>query len=70
MPAARDAAGEQRLPAALHRLPHGQRHPLRVAVARNGVLLTPVTAEVTAELLATGKLPELAAPFTVDRFGR
>ena len=37
---------------------------------RNGVLLTPVTAEVTAELLATGSLPELAAPFTADRFGR
>jgi glycine oxidase len=35
---------------------------------RNGVLLTPVTAEVTAELLATGALPELAAPFTADRF--
>ena len=35
---------------------------------RNGVLLTPVTAEVTAELLATGTLPELAAPFTADRF--
>ncbi|SNS56191.1 glycine oxidase [Geodermatophilus pulveris] len=37
---------------------------------RNGVLLTPVTAEVTTELLATGVLPELAAPFTADRFGR
>ncbi|WNV75751.1 glycine oxidase ThiO [Geodermatophilus sp. DSM 44513] len=37
---------------------------------RNGVLLTPVTAEVTAELLATGTLPELAAPFTADRFER
>ncbi|TFV55914.1 glycine oxidase ThiO [Geodermatophilus sp. DF01-2] len=35
---------------------------------RNGVLLTPVTAEVTAELLATGALPELAAPFSADRF--
>jgi glycine oxidase len=35
---------------------------------RNGVLLTPVTAEVTAELLVTGVLPELAAPFTADRF--
>jgi glycine oxidase len=35
---------------------------------RNGVLLTPVTAEVTAELLATGRLPELAASFTADRF--
>ncbi|MCU1605041.1 MAG: thiO [Modestobacter sp.] len=37
---------------------------------RNGVLLTPVTGEVVAELLATGELPELAAPFTADRFGR
>jgi glycine oxidase len=37
---------------------------------RNGVLLTPVTAEVTAELLATGVLSEVAAPFTTDRFGR
>ncbi|SFL80642.1 glycine oxidase ThiO [Geodermatophilus ruber] len=35
---------------------------------RNGVLLTPVTAEVVADLLATGTLPELAAPFTADRF--
>ncbi|GAB3350248.1 glycine oxidase ThiO [Modestobacter lapidis] len=35
---------------------------------RNGVLLTPVTSEVLAELLATGRLPELAAPFTSDRF--
>jgi glycine oxidase len=37
---------------------------------RNGVLLTPVTAEATAELLATGALPEVAAPFTADRFRR
>ncbi|MGY1696863.1 MULTISPECIES: glycine oxidase ThiO [unclassified Geodermatophilus] len=36
---------------------------------RNGVLLTPVTAEATADLLATGALPEVAAPFTADRFG-
>ncbi|MGY1916943.1 glycine oxidase ThiO [Blastococcus sp. SYSU DS0973] len=35
---------------------------------RNGVLLTPVTAEAIAELLATGALPEVAAPFTADRF--
>ncbi|WP_137159443.1 FAD-dependent oxidoreductase, partial [Blastococcus sp. CCUG 61487] len=35
---------------------------------RNGVLLTPVTAEVTAELITTGTLPEVAAPFTADRF--
>ena len=37
---------------------------------RNGVLLTPVTADVLAELLATGRLPELATPFTADRFGK
>ena len=37
---------------------------------RNGVLLTPVTAEATAELLATGELPAVAAPFTADRFER
>jgi len=37
---------------------------------RNGVLLTPVTADAVAELLVTGKLPELAMPFTLDRFGR
>ncbi|MDT0274329.1 glycine oxidase ThiO [Blastococcus goldschmidtiae] len=35
---------------------------------RNGVLLTPVTAEATAELLVSGSLPEVAAPFTADRF--
>ena len=35
---------------------------------RNGVLLTPVTGDVVAELLATGRLPELAAPFTAERF--
>jgi glycine oxidase len=37
---------------------------------RNGVLLTPVTADVVAELLATGELPELAVPFTAERFAR
>ncbi|MCU1605405.1 MAG: glycine oxidase ThiO, partial [Modestobacter sp.] len=35
---------------------------------RNGVLLTPVTGDVVAELLATGELPALAAPFTAERF--
>ncbi len=35
---------------------------------RNGVLLTPVTAEATAELLATGTLPEVAVPFGMGRF--
>ena len=37
---------------------------------RNGVLLTPVTGDVVADLLATGELPALAAPFTADRFER
>jgi glycine oxidase len=35
---------------------------------RNGVLLSPVTGDVLAEQLASGTLPELAAPFTVARF--
>jgi glycine oxidase len=36
---------------------------------RNGVLLSPVTGDAIAELLATGQLPAVAAPFTPDRFG-
>lgn len=36
---------------------------------RNGVLLTPVTADSMAELLATGELPEVAAAFAPGRFG-
>ncbi|MFE2070299.1 glycine oxidase ThiO [Streptomyces sp. NPDC059467] len=36
---------------------------------RNGVLLTPVTGDVMAELLAGGELPALARPFTPRRFG-
>ncbi|NYD42473.1 glycine oxidase ThiO [Nocardioides panaciterrulae] len=32
---------------------------------RNGVLLTPVTGDVVAELLATGVLPDVASPFAV-----
>ncbi|WP_420081045.1 glycine oxidase ThiO [Streptomyces sp. JL4002] len=35
---------------------------------RNGVLLTPLTGEVMADLLATGELPEIARPFTPLRF--
>ncbi|MFI9049719.1 glycine oxidase ThiO [Streptomyces sp. NPDC053427] len=35
---------------------------------RNGVLLTPVTGEVMAESLATGRLPEEARPFSPARF--
>jgi glycine oxidase len=34
---------------------------------RNGVLLTPVTGDVVAELLDTGELPPLAVPFTAER---
>jgi glycine oxidase len=36
---------------------------------RNGVLLTPVTGDVLARLLADGELPEEARPFTPQRFG-
>ncbi|MGW2960316.1 glycine oxidase ThiO [Streptomyces sp. NPDC001220] len=36
---------------------------------RNGVLLTPVTGDVMAELLTGGELPEQARPFTPKRFG-
>jgi glycine oxidase len=35
---------------------------------RNGVLLTPVTADAVAAYLADGALPDVAAPFTPDRF--
>ncbi|MGW1178707.1 glycine oxidase ThiO [Kitasatospora sp. NPDC002543] len=35
---------------------------------RNGVLLTPVTADLVSEYLATGEVPELARPFTPLRF--
>jgi glycine oxidase len=37
---------------------------------RNGILLTPVTADAVAELLATGRVPDLIAPFAPDRFAR
>ncbi|NIK60494.1 glycine oxidase ThiO [Kribbella shirazensis] len=36
---------------------------------RNGVLLTPVTAQVMAENVRTGILPDLGKPFLVSRFG-
>jgi glycine oxidase len=35
---------------------------------RNGVLLTPVTADVIAEVLVTGRAPGLIAPFSPVRF--
>ncbi|CAI9403049.1 glycine oxidase ThiO [Nocardioides sp. T2.26MG-1] len=37
---------------------------------RNGVLLTPVTADAITELVVTGALPEVARPFTLDRLER
>ncbi|WP_078910364.1 glycine oxidase ThiO [Streptomyces sp. NRRL S-87] len=37
---------------------------------RNGVLLTPVTGDVMADLLTTGELPEAARPFSPRRFAR
>jgi glycine oxidase len=35
---------------------------------RNGVLLTPVTADIIIGYLETGQMPEIAAHFTIDRF--
>lgn len=35
---------------------------------RNGVLLTPVTGDAMGELLATGRLPDKARPFSPERF--
>ncbi|GGR01746.1 glycine oxidase ThiO [Streptomyces netropsis] len=35
---------------------------------RNGILLTPLTGEVMAEVLTTGRLPETALPFSPRRF--
>ena len=35
---------------------------------RNGVLLTPITAEIIATLIISGELDEVAEPFTLDRF--
>lgn len=35
---------------------------------RNGVLLTPITAQVIAETVRTGQLPKLAEPFLAARF--
>jgi glycine oxidase len=35
---------------------------------RNGILLCPVTADTVAELLATGQVPGLIAPFGPGRF--
>ena len=35
---------------------------------RNGVLLTSLTADVISNLIITGELDSIAAPFTLDRF--
>jgi glycine oxidase len=35
---------------------------------RNGVLLTPITADVISSLIITGELDTVAMPFTLDRF--
>ena len=37
---------------------------------RNGILLAPVTADAIADLLVTGALPAVAAPFAPSRFAR
>lgn len=37
---------------------------------RNGVLLTPITADLISGLILTGQLDPIAAPFTLDRFVR
>ena len=35
---------------------------------RNGILLTPITANVISGYVLTGQLPEVAAPFVPDRY--
>jgi glycine oxidase len=35
---------------------------------RNGVLLTPITADVISRLITSAELDDIAAPFTIDRF--
>jgi glycine oxidase len=37
---------------------------------RNGILNTPTTADAIAELLATGRVPDMIAPFDPGRFAR
>jgi glycine oxidase len=37
---------------------------------RNGVLLTPITAQLVADTVRTGVVPELAKPFLGSRFGQ
>jgi glycine oxidase len=35
---------------------------------RNGILLTPVTADAVADLITSGTMPDVAAPFGLERF--
>jgi glycine oxidase len=35
---------------------------------RNGILLTPVSAALVSDYILTGRLPEMALPFTPRRF--
>jgi glycine oxidase len=35
---------------------------------RNGILLTPITADAMAERLVTGRPPDIIGPFTPARF--
>jgi glycine oxidase len=49
-------------PAALPGLVHATGH------YRNGILLTPITADAVVGLLADGELPPVAAPFAATRF--
>jgi glycine oxidase len=35
---------------------------------RNGILLAPITAEVIANFILSGELPDIAKPFTIERF--
>jgi glycine oxidase len=35
---------------------------------RNGVLLTPITADGVADVLTTGRLPDILEPFAPGRF--
>ena len=37
---------------------------------RNGILLTPITADVIHDYVTTGRMPALARPFAADRFAR
>ena len=48
----------------MHGLVHATGH------FRNGVLLTPVTADAVAEIVVAGRTPAVVEAFTIDRFGR